>query len=304
MLALVYFYFNTDSVIGGTERNLLLPDLNAHRVSKLVVKDHDTKFTFYKDGKTWRILEKNGYPVLTDRIEEILYGLADMRIVEPKTSNPANYATLGVNPVSEDDSKAIELIATDENGIEQVHLIVGKRDELKVFVRRPEELQAWLAYGFVDLSSDFRDWVRQPLLGLADEDQVNKVEIMQPTGEKLVIAKESVDAEDFQITDLVLQQQESLDLDAINSLPYALAEIEYIDVMPANSLDIDWSKALSVNLTTFNGKTTHLMLKKSEGQTFAMVAENNDWCFRVPDHTYALVSVDKNDFLIPQTNVY
>lgn len=303
VLALVYCYFNTEKTLGVGENNLLLPELNTYKVSKLVVKDHDNKYTFYKDNDTWRILEKNGYPVIPDRIEEILYGLADLRILEPKTTNPEYYPILGVNPVHDQDSKAIELIATDENGIEQVHLIIGKREELKVFVRRPEEMQAWLVLGFLDLSSDFRDWVKQPLLGLADEDQVSKVEIVQPTGEQLVIAKESIDAEDFQVTGLVPQQQEALDLDAINSLPYALAEIEYIDVMPATSMDIDWDKSLLVSLTTFNGKTTRLKLKKFSGQIFAMVDDNSDWCFRVPDHTYALVAVDKTDFVMPQPSV-
>lgn len=303
MLVLVYFYFNTEKMIGVGENNLLLPELNTYRISKLIVKDHDTKYTFYKDDKTWRILEKNGYPVLPDRIEEILYSLADLRVIEPKTTNPEYYAILGVNPIQDQDSKAIEIIAADENGIEQAHLIIGKREEMKVFVRRPEEMQAWLVQGFLDLSSDFRDWVRQPLLGLADEDQVRKVEIVQPNGDKVIIAKESIEAEDFQITDLVLQQQEAIDLDAVNSLPYALAEIEYIDVIPVSAIDIDWSKPLAVSITTFNDKTTQLMLKKSAGQIFAMLAGNPDWCFRVPDHTYALVAVNKNDFIMPQPNV-
>src|SRR5690606_37327145 len=48
------------------------------------------------DGKTWQVMERDGYRADMAKVREFLIKLADLQVVEIKTSNPANYPQIGV----------------------------------------------------------------------------------------------------------------------------------------------------------------------------------------------------------------
>ena len=54
----------------------LFPDLvsKADAVSTIIVKRAATQFTINKDGETWRVAEKAGYPAKPDAVRALLIG--------------------------------------------------------------------------------------------------------------------------------------------------------------------------------------------------------------------------------------
>ena len=65
-----------------------------------------------------------GYPADAAKVRKLLLALAEAKPVEEKTSNPANYAALGVEDVSSADATGVRVEL--EGTAQPVNLIVGK----------------------------------------------------------------------------------------------------------------------------------------------------------------------------------
>lgn len=295
---LVFVMVKTDHLIMHDHTQKLLPQIQVEHIARLRLRTHDTTLTFYRDQDGWKIDEKRGYPVVQDRMQEVLGCLAELKILEPKTTNAEYYKMLGVNPVNDPQATGVEVTIWDDQHKEQAQIIVGKREDTKIFVRRPTEIQTWLAQGYVDLSLDLRDWVTQPLLGLSDEDCVRNLTIMQPSGQEVNIAKANINNEDFTLTTAQKNKNAKLDLDAINSLPYMLLELEYADVIPAADLVLDWEKAIKVKLDTFTDKNISVEVLRHDGQILAKTDARPGWYYKLADHSYSLIAVTNEDFVL------
>lgn len=309
---------------------LFFPDLlrNQENIYKVIVQDHNNTLTLYKSSGTWKILERDNYPVLADRVDDLLLSLGDLRIIEPKTSKPELYEQLDVNDIKDENSKAVLIVVLNDKNEELANMYIGKREGLRVgeeyqehiFIRRAGEEQAWLVRGILPLSNNFMDWVEQPLLGIVDSDQVSSIEIIRPETSKVRIYKNQLDQEDFILEASASKKGMSLDIDSINSLPFEVAELEFKNVFPADNIKLDWDKSITANLETFPGVKVLLNIVKQDQKVFVKVhadasseASNEilnkvdaynkakqDWVFEVPSEFYYAVTVAKNDFLRPE----
>lgn len=305
----------------------LLPDLlkTTSHITKLIIQDHDQTMTLVRGKEYWEIVEKNNFPVLHDKVEELLYSLADMRIVEPKTTNKNLYAQLDVNDVGENNSKAVLVTLQNQQQQDVTKLIIGKRQGLKVgeeyterlFVRKAGDAQTWLVQGLVPLTNDFKDLVEQPLLGLVDSNQIKRVVITKPDAEPIVIAKTTPEQEDFALQTAVTKPSMVLDLDAVNTLPFEIVETEYDDASLQSQHNIDWSKGVQAQIQTFVGVNVNMDVVQQNGKVYAKVlastadqssdeikndvkkfnAMHAQWCYELPEQFYKMIAVSNADFL-------
>ena len=86
-------------------------------------KGDGSRTTLHRDANGWTVVERH-YPADAARVRELALGLAGLRIVEWKTSDPANYAKLGVEAPDKPTagSTLVEVVA----GAKTWSLIVGK----------------------------------------------------------------------------------------------------------------------------------------------------------------------------------
>ncbi|MBI2993249.1 MAG: hypothetical protein HYY48_03630, partial [Gammaproteobacteria bacterium] len=72
------------------ERELLFPKLgkNINDVAGIRVEGLGRTITLRRSGDTWGIEEADGYPALSERVKQVVVGVADLRIDSTKTSNP------------------------------------------------------------------------------------------------------------------------------------------------------------------------------------------------------------------------
>jgi len=305
---------------------LFLPNLlkKSDSISRLIIQDQQGTLTFEHSNNTWKILEKNNFPVLHDKVEELLYSLADLKIVEPKTASPEFFSSLDLEDVDQPNSKSLLVTVQDDQKHDLAKIIIGKREGLRVgedyteniCVRMAGDYQTWIVQGTLPISSDFKDWVDQPLLGLIDADQLKQVSIINTNGEKVVIEKSTPEQEDFELLTAKDKPGMTLNIDTINTLPFEVAEIEFDDVLFAANQNVDWSKSLKADLETFSGIKIALEVVKQDGIIYSKVmaksiddsnedlkqlaAAYNDskqqWYYKLSQHAYDELTISNADF--------
>ncbi len=127
------------------------------------------------DG-AWGIASMRDYPVQEPKLRGVLTALTELRLAEPRTSDPAEYSRLGLDDPTGAVSSADLLRVLDGAGKPIAALIVGHRrvrsqgngpDE--VYVRRPDEKQTWLADGNLQVDADPSAWLDREILNISHD---------------------------------------------------------------------------------------------------------------------------------------
>jgi hypothetical protein len=128
-------------------------------------KGDGSRTTLRRADAGWTVVERE-YPADPARVRELALGLANMKIVERKTSDPANYPKLGVEAADSPTatSTLVEVVA----GNRTWPLIVGKSAEGRaVYVRKPSEAASALVEPGVSADPDPKRWLDRQLTDLA-----------------------------------------------------------------------------------------------------------------------------------------
>lgn len=124
----------------------------------------------------WGIASMHDYPVLETKLRGVLTGLTELRLAEPRTSDPAQFSRLGVDDPNAATSSADLLQVVDGAGKPILALILGHRrvrgqanvpDE--IYVRRPEENQTWLAEGSLQVDADPASWLDRDIMNIGHD---------------------------------------------------------------------------------------------------------------------------------------
>ncbi len=115
----------------------------------------------------WTLPDHGFYPVQQDKVHALLSGLSELRLDEPRTAAPADYARLGVEDPAGKDAESTLLRVLDAKGNSIAALILGHPQGSGVYVRRPDAAQSWLAAGHVDASSDAQDWLVHDIISVS-----------------------------------------------------------------------------------------------------------------------------------------
>jgi hypothetical protein len=142
----------------------------------------------------WGLADRAGYPVQETKLRAMLTALTELRLVEKRTADPDEYATLGVEDADTPQSNSNLVRILDASGQPILALIVGHRrvrsrgdvpDE--VYVRRPGEKQSWLAEGSLEVDSDPQLWLDRDIMNI-DHGRIAKV-VVTRGGETLAFAR-------------------------------------------------------------------------------------------------------------------
>lgn len=151
---------------------LAFPNLTARLAdaAKIEVRRHDGTLEMTRAGQQWVLPAKANYPVRPERVREVLVGLTELRLTEPRTANPELQGRLGVDDPSAPGSSASLLRVLDGRGAPIAELVLGRRRMRvqgnvpeSIYVRRPNEAQTWLAEGRLPLDGDPNLWIDRDL---------------------------------------------------------------------------------------------------------------------------------------------
>jgi hypothetical protein len=127
-------------------------------------KGDGSRTTLRRNPDGWVVVERQ-YAADAGRVRELALALANLKVVERKTSDPANYAKLGVEAPDTPTagSTLIEVVA----GKKAWALIVGKgADGRAVYVRKPNEAASSLAAPLISADPDQKRWIDRQLTDL------------------------------------------------------------------------------------------------------------------------------------------
>lgn len=206
LFALVAILIGIEMSERGTDTSggdLMLPGLkerinDVHSVT--VEAPASEAMTISRASGTWSVSTRADYPAAVGTIRELLLGLADARILEQKTADPARYAALGVRDPEAPGSKGVRLTVTGD-GFEY-GLIVGDTNQgSNRYVRSLGEAASLLVDRALPLPDTVGGWLRTDLIDI-DAADVRFARIRHADGETIEIVKSGAEDTEFQVQNI------------------------------------------------------------------------------------------------------
>jgi hypothetical protein len=164
------------AVPGG---KLMFPDLAPQLAdaARIEITHQGQTITLARKGdkpeSPWGLVERGLYPVETTKLRAMLTALTELRLVDPRTSDPMLYSRLGLEDADQKTGSSDLLRVFDSSGKVIAQLLVGHRRVRtagnvpdQVFVRRPDNPQTWLAEGSLEVDADPQLWLDRDIMNL------------------------------------------------------------------------------------------------------------------------------------------
>lgn len=337
------------ALTGGQTKSssaLLFPDLKAeiNAINEVVVTvpaDHpDDKAasgriiaTLERGADRWTVQERDGYPADLGKLRKLLLGLAEARVIEQKTSDPAYYPRLGVQDMTVAGGPGVALAL--HGAKRPIQLIVGLAgpDSESTYVRRAGEAASWLIAGPVAPGKETSAWL-DPLLTNIPASRIASVSITHPDGDTLRITQQppasgtaAADASHVEFDVAGIPKGRSLGYPGIaNGIAGALAELQLEDVQKQDSSADTAAKpvvarfvttdGLAVEVSawrlpggtryTFNAATADIAagdsaaLDAAAKEATALNARLGGWLYALPDYKAEQFTKSLKDLLAPR----
>jgi len=246
-----------DTVSTAPPGERALPELapNLDRIARFRISRGAMKANFLFDDSHWVVIEKGGYPADEDKIHRMLSALADLTLIEPKTSRPELYSRLSLDDPA--NGKSTEIVILNKAGNIVGQLIVGRSrpDRLGigndgVYVRRIGGDRAWLARGSLDLSGGLVDWLDRRILDVP-AGRFRKMVFTSAGGEILTIFRTGITA-NFAVENPP-EGTKLKDATAVSMPATALAELDLSDVAPVSGVTPPTTGVATAEYTSFDG---------------------------------------------------
>jgi len=223
-----------------------------------------------KDGR-WTVAERGDYPADVTKLRKLLLALSDAKIVEEKTSNPANFAVIGVEDPSSPAATGAEISVTARDGKHAV--IIGKPVGGGNFARRSGGNASYSVEPGISFESEPRLWIDSRLLDVA-VGGIQRIEVKPAAGPAYTVhrmaaastnsgaaapansaaagASPAASKSDDNFTlDGVPPGRKAADSVQLAPSPTAFSGLTADDVTPAG--DVDFSKATVATVTLSDG---------------------------------------------------
>ena len=242
------------TVVG--DREPAFPELveRINDVGAIEITTADYRFTVRGEGDEWGAEEKNGYVVKRETVRKFILEMANLRLVEGKTTLPDRYGYLQVEDptAKEAGSRGIRILDRDGDllgagviGRRKFFLYVDGRGG--TYLRRDGDARAWLAEGEVNFGRAPSDWLDRNVFEL-DAKQVKRYTILHPDGSTLT-GERSSSEERIVISALLEGRRYKTDNEA-DRLALVVERFEFADVEPALHNDFS-DRAIPKHMTTF-----------------------------------------------------
>ncbi|HEY4445033.1 MAG TPA: DUF4340 domain-containing protein [Steroidobacteraceae bacterium] len=228
--------------------------------------------TVHEQGGRWMVAERGDYPADVSKVRKLLLALSDAKIVEQKTSNPANFAVIGVEDPSTPGATGAEISVTTRDGKHAV--IIGKPVGAGNFARRGGENSSYSVEPGISFESEPRFWIDTRLLDVAAAG-IQSIEVKPAVGSAYTVHRAVAPAggsagggttasanlgaagppapkvaENFTLEG-VPPGRKAADAASLAPSPTAYNGLTVDDVTPAG--DVDFSKATVATLTFSDG---------------------------------------------------
>jgi hypothetical protein len=279
VIAAVWIGFTrTATSHSGEQRARLYPALQGQlakvQAVRIFIPGDQLGVELARSTSSWTVKQRNGYPADTQKVNALLLALEDAKLREEKTSNPASYATLGVQDLTAPGAVArIEISGPDLAPGQPINLIVGKSDAgtRASYVRRAGEAKSWLTDEIL-VSVEAATWLQRDLLSIS-ADRIQEVQVQIANSPRYSAVKEKRADASFDVTPLP-KKRELNSVSAVNLFAQALTSLQLDDVRPI--ADFAGKSAAQTNFHTFDGLIIELSGYVFDGKQWISVKASFD----------------------------
>jgi hypothetical protein len=301
---------------GAGEPVLKLLSSQLNEVTEVrIAKGDGSKVTLRRRPTDWMVVERE-FAADSGKVRKLLLDLSELKTVEPKTSDAAKYAQLGVEDVNTPTASGtrIELVTP-----EKVHgVIVGKTSGTKSsYVRATDAKQSLLATPQLTTDVDPKRWLDTTLLDIPDS-RIKEVEVLPASGPAYRVTRENKDQADFTVPGLPkgreLSSPSAANGAAANLTGLALMDVRRTPEPPAEGKPIKTERAI---FRTFDGLEIQIEgIKDGERRYIALAPKSSaketadesqklderakDWQFEIATYKYDALFRPLEELLTPK----
>ncbi|MGO9036708.1 MAG: DUF4340 domain-containing protein [Steroidobacteraceae bacterium] len=259
--------------------------------------------TVHKVAGQWTVAERDDYPADVAKLRKLLLALGEAKIVEEKTSSPANFSIIGVEDPAQSGATSAQVTVTARDGEHSV--IVGKPAGPGYFARRAGQNQSYLVEPPVSLETEPRYWIESRLIDVPTK-SIQSVEIKPPTGAGYVIHRLKPGEEGFDL-DGTPAGRKAIDANELAPSATLLSSLNAEDVAAASG--IDFSNAARAIITLTGGDAITLLgtsvadkhwIKVWATKDAALAAKTKDRAFEVASYRYDAIFRPLEQLLVPK----
>jgi hypothetical protein len=243
-----------------------LGDVTEIRLSK----GDGSKVTLRRGDGGWTVVERN-FPADAQRVRELALNLAALEVVERKTSDPANYAKLGVEapdaPTAA--STLVEVVAGEKTWA----LIVGKAAQGRaVYIRQPKESASALAEPLLTVDPDQKRWIDRQLTDVASA-EVHDISVTPTKGAAYTLTRANRGDNDLTLAPLPKGRTPASSF-SLNGQAEALVAFNFDDVHPLPSPAPTATDRATYR--TFDGQVIELNGRRTADKAYVTVSARRD----------------------------
>ena len=255
------------------EKELLFPELadQINNISKIKIQGNKNTVELLKQDNKWTVTNLDNYPANFNKVRAAVINLSLLKIVDEKTNNPEFYSRLGVDDPATKDSPALLITLFNNSDRVQASVIIGQQRQSSsskpgLYIRIPDQKQALLVEGVLDISADDVDWINREFMHIPSE-QVRNVTIQYPDGKVFEINKASKEQPDFDIQGTSGEIPSASKL-IIKRIATGLEGMRADGVKAAGNFTFP-EDSITTTVTTFTGMVVTVKLAQQSSHTFA-----------------------------------
>jgi hypothetical protein len=304
VLAVAAVFQQTGSLAPKFQERPFFPGLTnrINELGEVAVTSKSGSFHVRLQQGKWVVVERNSFPADSSQVRATAIGVADLTMVEPKTTRAdwLNYVGLGA---PDKGGEAIDVKLSDASGKPMGELLVGHSqgtaDDLgrtALYVRRPDENTSWLARGSLSPKPNVSDWLDKNVLNIG-RDRIKGATVTPASGPSYNLSRDSKDQPDFKLLDMPAGRSLSFE-GAPDGVASAIIGFTFDDVAKADQFDV--SKAPQSVTHTFDGLDITVKIAAKDKDHWALLsaagsnpmtqaeaaminARLKDWAFKLPE---------------------
>ncbi len=251
------------------ERTFVGLEARINDVATIEIQKGDLRTTIVKDKDVWRLKERAGYLVDSEKVRAMLRGIVFSKRREPKTANPDRFSRIGLG------AKATKITLRDDTDGEILSFDMGRRKDTRsgkslTYVWHDRDTRSWLVTEIAETPAQAGWWLRRPLLDI-DQSRFSDVTI----GGAWLTRKLS--APEFRLQG----KRASETVAAAYILASPAQTVSHLGFEDVRHLTNPLEKASSVvDFTTYDGLSLKLSLYKIDGGVWVQVKAEFDMSLR------------------------
>lgn len=255
-------------IVTVTPGTLAWPEAAAaiNDITQIQVVGAEASATIVRRGgpNEWVVLEAGSHPARQEVVRQVLVGIAELRLEEPRTAAPSLHdrlALLDPRLVSDggDGAGTAVALTLGTSNRDFGTLLLGRQSDRQpgqpldaLYLRFSGQDQSWLGDGDVSVPSTVLGWLPQRIMSIRDS-RVWSVSMTGRLRDTLEVRRDDWQATDFTIVDQPGDRVVSQAF-RVNNVATVLEDLDLTEVRPVSELDAD-SSLEQARIITYDGMT-------------------------------------------------